>query len=120
MCSIDTGDYCSIWSETGRIARKEYRCGCCLKTIRPGEAYLVHFHVFEGDAHSEKACFRCWLAREEFAAAPGHMSIPPSSLPDYLNECIGEDPYDPGIRRWRRMLRDIERRAKRAREARSA
>ncbi len=52
MCSIDL-DPCEVWREEERKARKEHRCACCNRVIKPGTKYLSHFSVFEGSPTTE-------------------------------------------------------------------
>lgn len=118
MCAIDL-DPCDVWLEKPRLARKAHLCDGCGTTIKPRSPYLVHFDVFEGAPNSEKCCYRCWLAREEFAEAHG-QSFTPSSIEPMLDECIsGADPGDPETKRWRRLQRSVLGRARRARAARA-
>ena len=114
VCDIDAGDYESwrAWSETPRKARKEHRCDACGVTIAVGEPYLVHSHVGEGTAETEKACFACWWARKVFSSAHG-VTYAPSYLKTSLMECIDLD----GDREWRPLLAGVLRRERRARRA---
>ena len=79
---------------------------CCRRIIRPGETYLVHFSVFEGDATSEKCCSECEAARKTFAAAHEGWLFTPGFLMEMLQECIG-DSDDDGNPQWSAMLARI-------------
>ena len=59
MCDLDL-EPCEIWNEKKRKAQKSHECDCCGRMIRPGEIYLVHFSVYDGDTTSEKVCAECW------------------------------------------------------------
>lgn len=104
MCYLDLGP-CDVWQETQRKARKEHRCGCCRRTIRAGETYLVHFSIYEGNLNSQKCCTDCKSDRQDFANAHGGMICTPEILPMLLEECIDEEPAE--AERWRPMLERI-------------
>lgn len=121
MCELDTGDYCQVWTESHRKARKPHRCDCCRgETIKPGDTYLVHFNIYEGCITSEKMCAGCEADREVFAKEHGNRHPVPSSVTDYLSECIDEDEdriYDEvteeyGPSRWDAVLERISARRK--------
>lgn len=114
MCSIDL-DPCSVWRETPRVARKPHLCDGCGQEIRPGDAYLVHFDIFEGEANNERACFVCWWVRQVFADAHG-QSFAPSGLWTQLDECIqGERDNE-----WRESLAVVLRRFRTSKSGRVA
>jgi hypothetical protein len=100
MCVIDL-EPCSVWRETPRKAKKSYKCSGCGITIQPGEAYLENFSVFEGEASTEKACFGCWAAKQQFAEAHG-QDFAPSHLIEFLQDCIGENDDEEDV--WRPVL----------------
>ena len=104
MCDINL-DPCDVWRESHRKARKEHVCSCCRRAIRPGETYLVHFSVFEGDARTQKCCAECDRDRDVFAEAHGGTLSEPSYFGVLLGECIGEG--DDNDERWRPMLSRI-------------
>lgn len=105
MCELGDYEPWSAWSETPRKAHKQHRCSACGTTIHAGESYLVHSHVFEGSARSEKACFGCWWVREEFCRDHGWW-FQPSELVYQLTECIqGERNVE-----WRPQLASVLRR----------
>lgn len=118
MCSTGDLEPCAVWQEFPRRARKPHACGPCDSIIPPGDYYLVHFSIFDGEVTSEKVCFACWWAREDFCRAHGDGQLfQPSGLISALQDCVGEndDPED----RWRPVLAAILRRhrvAPRARE----
>lgn len=113
MCSIDL-DRCEVWSETPRKARKPHGCNGCGIVIVPGQPYLVHFNIYDGDPTREAMCFACWCAREQFADAHG-QSIAPSILIEMLRECIGENDDEEDV--WRPVLASVLSRYRVARRA---
>lgn len=115
MCSIDL-EAAQVWIESDRRARKVHQCSCCCGAIAPGQTYLVHFSIMDGDVTSEKMCEPCQRLRDDFSEAHSHYPggreayIPtPSGLPGLLRECISED--DDGVDRWKLALAKIEARA---------
>lgn len=104
MCSLDL-EPCSVWRERVHVARKVRNCNSCGQVIRPGDPYLSHFDVFEGEANHEAACFVCWGVRQQFADAHG-QSFAPSMLDDQLWACIDGD----GESEWRDSLAIVLRR----------
>lgn len=105
MCYIEL-EPCQVWSEHERKARKAHTCSCCRGPIAPGERYLVHFSVLDGDTTSEKCCLACNAARLEFGNA--HDSIPtPQYFPVLLADCIAEGDEESETR-WKPMLQAIE------------
>jgi hypothetical protein len=105
MCFIDL-EPCDVWRETRRRAVKEHLCSCCRRAIPPGEDYLVHFSLFDGDTHSAKCCAECERDRQEFARAHQGTLCAPDYLPDLIAECISEEPETEAM--WRPMLARIE------------
>lgn len=104
MCSLDY-DLCPVWRETPRLARKPHSCGSCHATIHPGDAYLDHASVYDGNWHSSKLCFFCWGVREVFAEA--HRVFPtPVGLPFDLRNCISEGDEESDAK-WAPMLAGI-------------
>lgn len=119
MCEIyDDGDYCTIWNERERKARKPHRCSCCRSTIQPGTVYIVHFSLFDGDATSEKMCVECVADRQAFADAHGGILFNPGSFLLRLSDCISEGDEDD--RRWVGMLDGIQRKRDAARSRAAA
>jgi hypothetical protein len=104
MCEIDL-DPADVWSEGPRRARKEHNCSACGDVIRVGQAYLYHFSISDREPATEKCCYRCWAAREEFAQAHGDRSFMPGMLIDMLSECIAE--RDPGFEHWEEVKEAI-------------
>jgi hypothetical protein len=114
----DFGERCDVWEETWVKARKAHRCEGCLKTIHPGEKYVRHFSLYDGMVTSEKCCEKCMVAREEFAKEPGHLLPTPSTFTESLDECISDYDSTPAEKRkWKAVLRNIERRRKTAMQA---
>jgi hypothetical protein len=115
MCDIDVDDYCEVWVQKWKTARKEHRCASCEMTIARGDRYLHHFHVYDGDPSVEKACAVCGALWESFieAHAGGYS---PSSLDEMLHSCIdGGDKTEE--RQWRWYLAVVRLRQRRARSA---
>lgn len=105
MCSVGfDGDACEVWSETPVVARKQHRCTACEGRIAPGDAYIRHFDIFEGEPSTAKMCFPCWLTREQFFQAHRDGLIPnPAALAETLSDCI-EDGDEDSERVWRPLL----------------
>ncbi len=115
MCDFYADEVAEVWKQTTRRAKKEYRCQCCGSSIRAGQRYEYTFTVFEGEAHSTRACLPCSRAIATFGKA--HSFYPdPFSFSDYLNECI-DDGDDDG-KRWRPMRNALNRRRTAARAQR--
>lgn len=119
MCFIDDDEgVCEVWSEREVTARKLYKCSCCSAPIEPGQRYLCHFSVYEGDPNQEKMCLTCRDARKVFSADPNHRLIPnPRSFDDFLEMCISEGDEDSQTK-WQPMLDGIKQRRRAARAAR--
>lgn len=117
MCEIDTGDYCEVWRQSLRRARKPRSCDCCGADIRPGSTYRYTFSVFDGNADTCFACLTCDKAMKKFGEA--HKMTPhPTAFVEYLQNCIDEK--DPGYERWQRVLRSVLKRASAARLQKAA
>jgi hypothetical protein len=106
MCVIDFDEYCTVWQENTRKARKAHKCSCCRRQIEPGETYLTHFSIFDGNCNSEKCCSDCEKDREEFAAAHGGVLTNPGSFVQTLWDCMSEGD-DEDEARWRPMEQRI-------------
>lgn len=108
MCDIDFDGYCDVWQERPRKARKQHKCNTCGRQIAPGETYVAHFSIFEGETNNEKICAECEADRSEFTEAH-HCQISPSGWIDYLIDChVGGDEGE----KWKPMIaRYRERRA---------
>lgn len=109
MCGLDL-EYCEVFDETKRKARKDHKCDCCGGSIVRGSTYLKHFSVFDGDITSEKICAACFEDREMFAKEHNHMK----PTPGYTRELIREYLYERGSFKrmllWARMLRRMDKR----------
>jgi hypothetical protein len=110
MCVIDFDEYCTVWRETERKARKQHECSCCRRRIGPGENYIVHFSICHGDVTDEKCCGDCEADRAEFANAHGGFRTSPGYFPDQVAACITEG--DEEGTAWEAMLGRIEARRK--------
>ncbi len=120
MCEVDYADFdgtCSVWTETPRRARKSHGCAGCGAKIEPGEHYLVHFSLYDGEINeSSNLCFICWAVRERFSEAHGGFCFAPSALEEYLVGCVRDD-GKAEAREWRDMLAALKRRERRAHSA---
>lgn len=114
MCDIDL-EPCTVWRETPRKARKERECGCCGTPIRPGDPYLSHFSIYDGEATSDSVCFACWWIRESFAQSHG-QSMQPDALEETLRSCIDEDGRESDWRPEMASLLKRERTTRRGRD----
>lgn len=63
MCMIDDGEFVTLLSERTRKARKQQKCRECFRFIEPGEFYIEHNYVFDGEFKSHKMCAHCDVAR---------------------------------------------------------
>lgn len=117
MCDVfDIDDYCSVYIDTRvKAARKEHRCDSCDTVIAVGQGYLRNFHVYEGEASSEKVCGACADVYERFAEA--HQgSYTPASLWRSLEQCIeGADADDEDAAYWREKQHELNERRREAR-----
>ena len=91
MCVIECEDYCDVFTETTVKARKRHKCDCCKGPIEPGQTYLKHFSVFDGQVTSEKMCCQCEVDRKSFCDAHGNILWPPGSVVEMVRECVGQD-----------------------------
>lgn len=108
MCEFDYYDRPEIWNQKLVKARKPHKCNCCGVNISPGEIYLKHFSVFDGQAYAEKMCDPCHTLMCEFSEAHEGFTWCPSDFPYSLNECISEN--DDDSPRWKEMLKEITQR----------
>jgi hypothetical protein len=107
MCDVSIDDVCEVWRQTPRTARKEHRCRTCHGRILPGERYIVHFAVYDGDPCSEKMCGPCDAAAAEFAAHHDGTRFVPSATMETLRDCYMEENRDGWTdqdRRWRSLV----------------
>lgn len=63
MCFIADG-IADIYRTKPTIARKNHRCNECGRTVKPGEQYLYHFQVYEGEALTRRVCRGCAYVRQ--------------------------------------------------------
>ncbi len=107
MCDFYPDESATVWRQSQHRANKEHRCDCCFRTVRVGQQYQYTFSVFEGEAHSERACLPC--ARAIAAFGKEHSFYPDAnSFAEYLNDCIEDGDEDSG--RWRPMRLALNRR----------
>lgn len=113
MCDIDL-EPCTAFSERNRKARKAHTCSCCKGIILPGQTYLVHFSIYDGNIASDKMCGLCEVARKEFSDAHYSGLPQPAYFPELLSRCISDGDEESDAK-WRPMLDAIEARGKAAR-----
>lgn len=109
MCEIDL-EPCEVFTSKVVTAKKEHRCGCCERTIRPSEKYHKTFAIFEGEPSSHKHCRDCERDMAAFAKAHEGARITPDGFDWMLDECIDEGTEDP--RRWKAMRERIRTRGR--------
>lgn len=106
MCVIEL-EPCEVWTVTKiKRARLPHECGCCGRTIEPGQGYTGVFSIFEGDRNYEKSCAQCWAAQEAFADAHAGTIGQPSGFTDLLDECMLDGDEETETR-WRPMREGI-------------
>lgn len=113
MCDIDFDGYCEVWRENTRKARKEHKCSACRGKILPGDEYVEHFDIFEGDTNREKICSACNVDRIEFGNAHS-VNLTPGSWEHYLRECVYDGDDGQPDDRWLPMLNRLKARQKAA------
>ena len=86
-CSIDTGEYCEVYTATLRRARKGHTCIECQGAITPGEQYEHVDYMFEGYWDYAKTCVPCRAIRERYC----HYGFIHGNLAERLTECLGFD-----------------------------
>ena len=106
MCVIDVDEYCEVWEESIVKARKPHRCSCCRAEIRPGEKYLKHWSIFQGDPQPGTLCLACNSDREIFAAAHQGVMAHPWGFDEMLCNCIA-DGDEESEKQWKPMLERI-------------
>ena len=57
-------EYCEVWRQTTRKARKPHRCYECGGTIQPGETYEYVSYIFDHSPGSYHLCNKCENVRE--------------------------------------------------------
>lgn len=112
MCAIDFDEYCSVWIDECRTARTPKTCRVCGMQIQPGDPYLHHRSLFDGEWTTEAACAPCTLVRNDFCDAHG-VGLVPSGLFEFLRDCVVDGDEDSV---WRNHLAFIMRRQRRAKE----
>jgi hypothetical protein len=65
MCRVDMLDErASVWNETYRKARKDYRCGECGRGIAAGERYVYLWAIGTDGPFTARWCLQCDVAKE--------------------------------------------------------
>jgi hypothetical protein len=113
MCSLDDLEYASVWHETKLRARKHYKCNTCGGAIRPGDHYIRHFDVSDGEPTRERCCLPCEESRAAFRKAH-HGGFSPSNHADELVDCIENADTDEERQPWRDALAALRRRQRAA------
>lgn len=116
MCTVEyDGDAPRVWSYRHiKRARTEHRCSSCGTTVAIGRPYWSLFFVdCDGHASTEACCDVCHRISHRFATEHGVGAPLPSSLVEFLVECV--DYGDEDSKRWRRDLYKIRTRRARAR-----
>jgi len=113
MCTVEYDNYCSVWREEFRKARKEHYCDTCGATIHPGDRYLSLFAISDGERCVEKQCEACQVIAERFAREHNVEAPFPSSLLPFLDNCV--DHGDEDSQRWRVACDEIRERNRVAR-----
>lgn len=67
-CEID--GIADVWSETAHVARKSHQCDACREPICPGDKYVAHFIIYDGDTERVKRCWRCDLIYQHLKTLP--------------------------------------------------
>lgn len=105
MCDLSHEETSQLWLVSFPRARKEHHCETCDCAILPGTKYARTKSLYDGYWSSFSACMKCHGIGEKFGKA--HRLIPtPSSLVEYLDQCINE--RDGDVRRWQRYRREID------------
>ena len=115
MCAIEFDEYCSIWREAERKARKQHKCNSCWCRIEIGELYIEHFDIFQGQTNREKCCMPCDVDRQEFSKAHSVM-LGPMSWPEFLWECLAEGD-DEDAQKWKSAADRLRERREMAKES---
>jgi hypothetical protein len=68
MSQYGDGDYCAVYDEEWRAARKDHVCSACDETIAAGHRYHRTFTVFEGLPGVTLRCERCQAIFEHLNA----------------------------------------------------
>lgn len=106
MCDIEL-EPCEIFQETQVKARKQHVCSCCGGLIKPGETYVKHFSLMDGDVTSEKSCAACVALAAEFKKVHGTYSNP-SFMPELLQDCIESEEYEGNTAMVEKWTKEIE------------
>lgn len=112
MCDYDQDDYggevCTLYiNKWVRAARKEHLCRSCGVTVKAGERYMRHFNLYDGEVTTEKVCFVCGDAIEEFGRLHSFVPGTPGDTPRILEECI-ENGDEVSRAKWAPILSTIE------------
>ena len=108
MCSVEL-ETCECWVESQVNARKAHVCNCCRGPIIPGQTYVKHFSVYDGEPSGEKQCLPCYGVSRAFGAEHGVRGIP-SAMEELLVDCVGEEGPDEAAA-WVAALADMKLRA---------
>lgn len=108
MCSMDEG--AEFFTETVKVARKQYECPECLLPIRVGTKHVRVFMVQDGTPYVDRVHRECAkLAREAAEVVCGggdwtigelgeHLEMIEGADPDRYRYEYGIDPADPRVK----------------------
>lgn len=108
MCDCDL-EQPSVFEETRRKARKQYKCNSCGGRIDAGEQYIATFGVWDGDAQRFKRCIDCdqlmaW-AHEQDDCICINVSSVMSDLRDHFHD-RGEAPLIAAFEARRKAIQE--------------
>jgi hypothetical protein len=66
-------DYCTVWNEDTRRARKEHVCVECREPIRKGELHQYVSSLFDGSWSSHRTCLLCVEIGDHFSCGRGRI-----------------------------------------------
>lgn len=59
MCAVEDCEPWTVHNQTLPVARKEYCCGECGRTIKPGEKYCKDVGLCDGRWSTNRTCLHC-------------------------------------------------------------
>lgn len=107
MCMIESKNYADIWREKVVTARMVHFCNCCIARISPGEKYMTHFSLHEGDCGTGCLCIECKSDREVFAAAHNGFVHAPRDFFGAVYDCVADGDEESELK-WKPMIERIE------------
>ena len=67
-------DYCTVWNEDTRRARKEHVCVECREPIRKGELHKYVSSLFDGHWSTHRTCLLCDEIGDHFSCGRGRIT----------------------------------------------